>query len=109
MSAALPSPPPAPWAPVGAGPFTLQPLPAATLPQLRCRGLAWLLGTLLWARCTLLPLLLQPLHAPSGQPLPLSLPLRLSLATAASLLLAWALWVLLALHGARVGGAKRFL
>ena len=98
-----------PWAPVGAGAFTLPPRPLPTAAELRWHGLAWLLGSLLWARCTLVPLLLQPLHAPSGQPLPLSLPLRLALATAASLLLAWALWLLLALHGARARGLARFL
>ena len=99
----------APWAPVGSAAFTLPPRPTPTQSELRCLGLAWLCGTLLWARCTLLPLLLQPLHHPSGAPLPPSLALRLSLATAASLLLAWALWVLLALHQARVAGSQRFL
>jgi hypothetical protein len=107
MPSAAPAPPP--WEPVGAGAFALPPLPAPSAAALRWHGLAWLLGTLLWARCTLVPLLLAPLRLPSGQPLPLSLPLRLALATAASLLLAWALWLLLALHGARARGLPRFL
>ena len=99
-----------PWSPVGTGDFNLQPPPAATTAQLRCYGLAWLLGTALWSACTLYPLLREgAAAAAAGAPPPLSLALRLALGTAASLLLVWALWVLQALHRARVDQSARFL
>jgi hypothetical protein len=100
-----------PWAPIGSTPFTLPEPASATTAQLRFTGLLWLLATLAWARLTLYPLLLSLAPAQElgpGSPSP-SLAQRISLGTAFSLLLVWALWLLLSLRTAALEGRPKFV